>query len=180
MMMDIFEIDQALKTFEILVDTREQPTKRSQERYKAFGCPYRRQALNYGDYTYTASVGGKSIHPEGTVSGLCVVERKMDLDELAMCFGSNRDRFRREFERAAEHHAKTYLLIEDASWEKLLGGKYESRFNSKALTASLIAWCVRYNLTPIMCDRKSSGALIKEILYRDFKERLERGEFDGE
>lgn len=176
--MEIFEQEQILKTFEILVDTREQPTKRSRERYEAFGCQYRRNALNYGDYTYSANFGGKPLFKEGTVSGFCVVERKMNLDELASCFGSGRARFQREFERAVEHKAKIYLLIEDASWEKLLGGKYESRFNPAALTASLIAWSVRYNITPIMCDRKSSGKLIKEILYRDFKERLERGEFD--
>lgn len=175
--MDIFEQNQILKTFEILVDTREQPTKRSQERYNAFGCPYRRQALNYGDYTYNATIRGEPLFQEGTVSGPCVVERKMDLDELAMCFGSNRKRFQREFERAIERKAKIYLLIENASWEKLLGGKYESRFSPKALTASLVAWSVRYNITPIMCDSKSSGALIKEILYRDFKERLERGDY---
>jgi hypothetical protein len=44
--------------------------------------------------------------------------------------------------------------------------------------ASLMAWTVRYNLRPIFCKAETSGALIKEILYRDMKERLERGELD--
>ena len=38
--MDNFEIDRALKTFTILVDSREQDTPRSRERYRAFGVPY--------------------------------------------------------------------------------------------------------------------------------------------
>ena len=31
----------------------------------------------------------------------------------------------------------------------------------------------------VFCKEETSGRLIKEILYRDLKERLERGEFDG-
>jgi hypothetical protein len=35
---------------------------------------------------------------------------------------------------------------------------------------------IRYELQVIMCKAETSGRLIKEILYRDLKERLERGE----
>lgn len=42
---------------------------------------------------------------------------------------------------------------------------------------SVIAFMVRYNLNIIFCKEETSGDLIKEILYRDLKERLERGEF---
>ena len=40
--MDIFDQKQVLKTFEILVDTREQDTKRARKRYESFGVPWRR------------------------------------------------------------------------------------------------------------------------------------------
>jgi hypothetical protein len=40
-----------------------------------------------------------------------------------------------------------------------------------------MAWEVRYNMTTIFCESDHSGILIKEVLYRDIKERLERGEF---
>ena len=49
--------------------------------------------------------------------------------------------------------------------------------DAKAYTASVIAFMVRYNLNIIFCKEETSGDLIKEILYRDLKERLERGEF---
>ena len=44
--------------------------------------------------------------------------------------------------------------------------------------ASVIAYMVRYNMNLIFCDEASSSRIIREILYRDLKERLERGDFD--
>ena len=40
--MTVQEVQAVLNTFEILVDTREQPTDRAKKRYERFGCPYRR------------------------------------------------------------------------------------------------------------------------------------------
>lgn len=177
--MDAFEIKKILDTFQIIVDTREQPTNRALNRYDSFGAPWRRQTLNYGDYTYDVTLlNGEQLHrPDQRANPHCYVERKQNLDELAMCFTRGRDRFRREFERASEHSAKGYLLVENASWELLIKGQYRSRIKPKAFLASICAWQVRYNLTVIFCDMDTSGTLIREILYRDLKERLEREEF---
>ena len=101
----------------------------------------------------------------------------MSLDELAMCFTRGRDRFRREFERASAAGAKVFLLVENGSWEAIMKHRYRSRFNAKAFEATLTAWTVRYNIVPLFCKADTSGELIREILYRDMKERLERGEY---
>ena len=176
--MDNFEVKEILNTFEIIVDTREQATFRSQSRYDALGVPYYKQTLNYGDYTYNVKIKGKNLHrTDRKVDGLCVVERKQNLDELAACFTRSRDRFQREFERATDNNAKIYLLIENGSLDLLIKGQYRSQFKPKAFLASLMAWEVRYNVTTIFCESDHSGLLIKEVLYRDIKERLERGEF---
>ena len=177
--MNNFELQKILETFEIIVDTREQPTKRALERYKSFGVPYSRQTLNYGDYTYNITFpnGAKLHHPDLRVNGHCCVERKQNLDELAMCFTRERERFEREFQRASEQNAKMYLLVENASWEMIIEGQYRSKFKPKAFLASLAAWQTRYDLGVIFCNMKVSGILIKELLYRDVKERLERGDF---
>lgn len=176
--MDNFEIKSILDSFEIIVDTREQVTYRSEARYKDFGVPYRRQTLNYGDYTYNVQIKDKDLHRKDCkVNGLCIVERKQNLDELAACFTRGRERFEREFERASDNNAKSYLLIENGSWDMIFEGQYRSKFRTQSFLASLCAWQVRYNLTVIFCSSKYSGQLIKEILYRDIKERLERGEF---
>ena len=83
-----------------------------------------------------------------------------------------------EFERARDHGCRIYLLCENTSWENLLNGKYRSRVHANAFAASVTAWLVRYNANLIFCKEETSGRLIREILYRDLKERLERGEFD--
>lgn len=178
--MTIFEQKEVLKSFEILVDTREQDTDRSEKRYQSFGVPYKKATLDYGDYAYNAELpGGKLYDISKTISPVCVVERKMNLDELAGCFAHGRQRFQREFERASSNKSRIFLLCENANWENLLNGKYRSKFNPKAFMASVIAWEIRYNLCLLFCKEETSGKLIKEILYRDFKERLERGDFDG-
>ena len=176
--MDHFEIAEALSTFRILVDTREQATPKAVERYESFGVPYERTTLSYGDYCGMITLNGSSIYDiSKAVKASCVIERKMSLDELASCFTRSRDRFRREMERACSSGSKVYLLVENGSYEGIIKHRYKSRYNPTAFLASLTAWTVRYNLVPIFCKAETSGQIIKEILYRDMKERLERGEY---
>lgn len=175
--MDIFSQKDIMKTFSIIIDTREQDTPKAKRRYKDFDCDYCRGVLDFGDYTYNLTLPEGSLHDTSKrIKPKCVIERKQNLDELAMCFTRSRDRFKREFERAAEAGARIYLLTENASIDMILLGRYRSKFNSKAFIASLTAYSVRYNMTPIFCSSENSGAMIREILYRDMKERVERGE----
>jgi len=164
---------------EILVDTREQDTDRARGRYARFGVPYKRHTLDYGDYTYNFMLPNKTwlYEADMSVKGQVCIERKMNLDELAGCFTRERKRFEAEFKRAQENGAKIYLLVENATWENLLNGKYRSKFNAKAFEASIIAWTIRYNMQIIFCKDETSGELIKEILYRELKERLENGQY---
>lgn len=176
--MDHFEMNDILQSFYVVADTREQNTPRASERFKSFGVPVKRATLNYGDYCGNITLPGGDLYDTSSrISASCCIERKMSLDELAMCFTRSRDRFQREFDRAADQGAKIYLLVENASWEAIQKHRYRSRFNPKAFQASLVAWSIRYNLTPVFCKAETSGELIKEILYRDIKERLARGEY---
>lgn len=172
--MEGFEIDACLNSMTILVDTREQPSERAEKRYKSFQCSWRRQKLDYGDYSVEFMDSNNQW-----VRIPVAIERKMNLEELSSCFCQSRDRFTREFERAKEQGAKIYLLTENATWEKLINGKYNTKYSPKAYFASITAFMARYNITPIFCKEEISGKLIREILYRELKERLERGEYDG-
>lgn len=176
--MQLFEQKAVLESMEILVDTREQPTKRAKQRYERFGCSWSRATLSYGDYAYNATLpdGSMLYDTTATVEPLCVVERKMDLDELEQCFTRGRERFQREFERATAAGARIYLIVENANWENLINGKYKTKFHPAAFTASITAYMVRYNLNVIFCKEETSGRIIREILYRDLKERLDNGE----
>ena len=177
--MDIFDQKKVLESFRIIVDSREQDTTRARRRYQAFGVPWERGTLSYGDYAYNADLpGGFTIYQtDTTITPRCVCERKMNLDELAQCFTRSRERFQREFERASEQDCKITLLVENASWENLYNGKYRTKFNAAAFAGSVHAWANRYGMNLIFCKEETSGKIIKDILYRDLKERLERGEF---
>ena len=180
--MNNFEIDRCIESLVILVDTREQDTERARRRLKALPCQYRRQALNYGDYSYAFTLPDTqqlSVElSDRTISPSCMIERKMHLDELAGCFTRDRKRFEKEFERAKNNGADIFLIVENATYENLINGKYRSKFSPKAFLASLIAWQIRYEIHTIFCKEETSPALIYEICKRDLKERLERGDFD--
>lgn len=176
--MDHFERAEVLKTFRIIVDNREQRTPKAAARYNSFGVPYERGTLRFGDYCGNLTLpAGDALDIASPISPRCVIERKMSLDELAMCFTRGRDRFRREMERARSCGATIYLLVEDGSCEAIINHRYRSRFRPEAFLASLFAWTVRYELRPVFCRAETSGKIIREILYRDMKERLERGEY---
>lgn len=163
--MNPVEVECALRSFTILVDTREQDTPQLRKRLGDMSCPWERRKLDFGDYSACCQTLDLS-------AAVCV-ERKMSLDELCACYCKGRGRFEREFERAREAGAKLYLLIEGATWEKAYNGRYRSRMSPQALVASMQAWLTRYNCQLLFCEAETSGKLIRDILYREMKERLE-------
>lgn len=168
--MSPFELRAALESMVCLVDSREQDTPYLRARLAQMNCPHEREKLDFGDYS------AKFQLPDGSWLDLrdkVVVERKMHLDELCNCFCNDRKRFTREFERAKDAGAKIYLLIENGSFESAYDGKYRSHMQPQALIASILAWLARYNCQIVMCSPKTSGKLIRDILYREGKERLE-------
>lgn len=175
-----FKQKDILDSMSILVDTREQDTPRAQERYKTFGVPYQRAVLDFGDYAYNFSLDGVKpfYDTENRIYPHIAIERKMHLDEVANCFTHDRERFEREMKRVQAAGARMILLVENASWENLINGKYRSKFKPQAFLASIVAWTIRYDLNLIFCKAETSGKLIKEFCYRDLKERIEKGEFD--
>jgi len=177
--MNPFEVKAVLDSMSVLVDTREQDTERARARYEQIGRPIQRRTLSYGDYTYNATLpDGSPIYPgQGTIEAkFCVIERKMDLDELAQCLTRFRKRFEAEFQRAADNGCRIYLLVENGSWGDIIHGIYQTKVHPNAFLSSLTAWMIRYNAQVVFCPTKDSGRMICEILRRDLKERLERSE----
>lgn len=169
-----FELENSLESMVLLVDTREQPTKKLQERIDRTGLPYERCKLDQGDYSCKCTLPDGS---ELNFSNKVVVERKMSIDELCTCFGKERKRFEKEFERAKDAGCKIYLLVEDGDWEKVYNKKYRSLYNEKALVASIDAFRARYGMQLDFCKAETTGKLIKDILYRELKEYLQGCDF---
>lgn len=176
--MDPFEVKDVLSTFRIIADTREQRTPKAEERFRSFGVPVQRATLAYGDYCGQITLpSGDLYKADSAIKPLCCIERKMNLDELAQCFTRSRDRFRKEFERANEAGAKVFLLIENGSVEAIRKHRYRSKFHPEAFESSLWAWVIRYDLKLLFCKTDSSGETIRKVLYREMKERLEKGDY---
>ena len=167
--MNPVEIEQALSTLTVLVDTREQPTETLTARMKSIGFPCKRQKLDFGDYSCQVTLPcGKLLD----FSKQCSIERKMSIDELAICFTTQRERFTREFERSKENNARVYLLVENGSYEKILAGRYRSKVSPSSLMASIFAFSARYDCKVVFCKPETTGRLIREIVYREAKEIL--------
>lgn len=167
--MTIPEVEEALQTMTIIIDNREQQTDRSKARYAQFGCPYERATIPTGDYS------AKFMLPDGSwydMSSDIVVERKYSLDELCMCFGSERKRFIKEFERAKENNIRMWLLLENSTFKNAYAGRYRSQYKPKSLIASILAFQARYNCRIVMADESVSGKLIHDILYYEGREIL--------
>lgn len=174
--MNHFEVVNALESMTLLVDTREQPTQNLQRRIATSGLPAERIKLDAGDYSCKCTLSNGS---ELDFSKRVAIERKMNIDELCMCFGTQRKRFEKEFERAKQAGTKIYLIVEGGSWENIYNGKYKSKMTPQALVASIDAFRSRYGMQLDFCKAETTGKLIRDILYRELKEYLEGCEEDG-
>lgn len=169
------DIEKALEDMTIIVDTREHPGAKFNSRIAQMGYPHKREKLDFGDYSARTSIDGRTV----SLADKIVIERKMDGNELAMCFGRERARFEREFQRARDSGAKIYLLVENENYEKLYAGKYGSskKFRSKlspaSLMGSLYSWQARYQLQLILCKEEITGKIIRDILYYEMREALQ-------
>lgn len=178
--MDIFDIKECLNNYTILYDTREHQNKLLSKRLSQMECATERHKLDFGDYSIKCLAPNNT---EITLENQVVIERKYGLTELAMCFGKERARFEREFERAKAGNCTVYLLVEDANWSILYNDMayktyVRSNMPRKSVLASIRAWQARYNLHIEFCPKEISGWVIRDILYRELKERLEHDKFD--
>lgn len=190
------DIDYCLKHMTIICDSREQESEKFKRRVSQFQVPSYRQCLDYGDYTYNfRSPSGDYLFQRDAdrIQPHVVVERKMNLDELAGNFCERlkdspdakaynqanktkiRNRFEFEFVKAKQNNAKVYLLVEDATYENMYAGRYRSRLNAKSFVGSLWSFCAKYSITPVLCKSETSGKIIHDILYYELRKRLESG-----
>ena len=157
------ELAEELSKLTIICDTREQSTK-PQKYFESKGIPFKVRKLDTGDYS--AMLGDLTLEHD------VFIERKSGLTELSGNFGTERERFTREFTRAKADNAKPFLLIENDSIDDVFVGNYRSKLPPKSLWGSLCTWMVRYNTTVIFCKPENTGKIIAGILYYYAREML--------
>ncbi len=169
MILTIPQIKHCMDSMVILVDTREQDNISLKRRLDKMPVPKKREKLLSGDYS------AKCTLPDGSEFSLAdkvAIERKMSIDEICGNFCSGRERFTNEFKRYTDLGGRLYVLVENAGWEKILTGGYDTKMAPEALTASLMAWSARYNCHIMFCDPFYSGTIIYKTLYYELKEKL--------
>lgn len=170
--MEAYELDVAMKSMEIIVDTREKKNSHITTLLDERKCHYKAQKLDYGDYTCTYASGKNNTV---SIENIAVIERKANLDELAGNITKGRERFEREFLRAREAGAKVFLMIEGGSYDAIQEHRYRSQLPPKAYLNTLFSWQQKYNITISFVSKKFAGNYIYATLFMALKNYLLHG-----
>lgn len=160
------ELVEKLKELKIIADSREQVNDHLIDWWDKKHIQHITRKLDVGDYS--AQIGDMTLEED------IVIERKRNLDEIAMNFSASRDRFEREFLRAKANGTKVFLIIENATWEDIYLHNYRSQLSEKSFVASLMSFQIRFNITILFCDPQNTPRLIYSLLYYAAREQLKR------
>ena len=135
-----------------------------------------RRKLDVGDYSFEITSdllkgNDKYITFEKDIA----FERKSSIDELALCFTKDRERFENEFKRKTDIDMECILVIEDSSLNCIRKHNYRSKINPKSLEASLLSWKHRYHYELLFCNKSEIGMYIYNLFYYYLKEQLVKG-----
>lgn len=158
-------MSEILADMTIIVDTREQKNEHILQYLRDNRIPYITQKLDTADYSFILP-----NYPELNLDKKILIEKKNSLDEIAGNFTKGRERFVREFERVTDEHM--HLLIENATWKKLMKGSYRSKLPPQSFMASLLTWQIRYKCQIWFAGADESPALIHQILKYELMEHL--------
>lgn len=165
------EIKNIIDTAVIIVDTREKENKHITEYFDKKNINWAAEKLDYGDYSIR--IESPAAYRDFYLTDYIAIERKANLNEISGNLTHNRDRFVAEFERAK---GKIYLLIENADYEDIEKGLYNTKFNKKAFRASLEAFEQRYNINiHYQKDTAVTGYWIYRTLTGYLRELLKQG-----
>ena len=138
----------------IVIDSREQaPFAFEHEKYA--GTVAIVAALDTGDY----SLAG--------LTDRVAVERKA-LPDLVACLGRERERFKRELQRAAALDA--FAVVVEASWSELAAGKYRSRINPHSACQSILAFMTRYRIPFLFAGSRAGAEYVTWGFLRQYLE----------
>ena len=152
----------------VIVDTREKP-KAIQgilDYFSKHDIDYERSKLLFGDYC--------DYHrPE------LVIDRKQNIAELAKNCTVEHERFRRELERVKRCNAHLVILVEqnrykdrdewvqvDKIVDLIRWSSPHTMVRGERVYRILASWTAKYPISVVFCDKRSTGRIITEILYK--------------
>lgn len=151
----------------ILIDSREKPKaiQTIKEQFDRAGVTYEVSKLLFGDYMDYNRPG-------------IVVDRKQNIAEVAKNCTVEHDRFENELKRAKKAGAKLVILVEQnrykdrGNWvhvndiaDLMLWSGPHTTIRGEKIFRVLSAWCSKYDLEVMFCDKRQTGNKILEIIY---------------
>lgn len=160
----------------IVVDTRENVNGHILDYLHAKDIPVKIKALKTGDYSAMIPANPEFGIARDLYLNSCL-ERKNSIDEITGNLQKDtRKAFENELIRASQN--PFVLVCEDKDgYEKILTGKYRSRYDPKALLGTLKTFEARYGFSIVFLDKKYSGNYIYYHFYYQAKEYLKKGAF---
>lgn len=152
-----------LNSIVVLIDSREKTSKHITDFLDKHKIEHRIMALPSGDYSFMVkAIPELNIMSDLYFTSEIVVERKNSLEELSGCFAQTRDRFNDEWIRCKAD--RKYLLIENAKYEDLVNGNYNTKYSSKSFLGSLHSFNAKYDLQVMFLENKEySGVYILAV-----------------
>jgi ERCC4-type nuclease len=166
------ELKTILDSLVIIVDTREQKNTHILDYFRRKEVPFKLRAMKTGDYS--------AMIPANPELGLtrdlyfsAAIERKNGVDELVESI-KDRSRFENELIRSTQHPFR--MIVEDLDgYEKILNGKYRSKYKPESLLGSLKTFENRYNFTTVFLSPNTSGNYIYHHFLYMAREQLKGG-----
>jgi len=153
----------------IVCDTREQANQHVLDWLTQNNIPYITKKLDSADYGFILP-----NYPELKLDNTIIVEKKSSgWNEICGNFTKGRERFAREFERVPEG-TTVHLVIEDATFKKLVSESYRSKLPAKSLLANLLTFNVRYDLHTWTVGKGEVPMMIYKLIYYGLREKLKQ------
>lgn len=154
------EMKELLDSLTVLVDTKEKVNGHITDWFDKKKIPWKSKSLDSGDYSFLIPANEKlGILKPLDFSGEITIERKGSLEELSGNLTKDRARIEKEFALAPKTKV---LLIENASYEDIVLGNYDTEYNQKSFLGTLHSWMFKYNIPFFfMPNKKYSGLFIK-------------------
>lgn len=162
------ELGEVLKNVTVVVDTREVKNQHILDFLEQNNISYVKSKLDSGDYSLDVP------EPYSELSRTVCVEKKNSLDEIVGNFTKGRERFNNEFTRACDKNVKMHLVIENATWRKVVNESYRSSMPSSSLTGSIMSFCIKYNLPVWFVGKDESPMIIFNLLKYELRNQLNR------
>lgn len=131
------------------------------------------KALKNGDYCFMLKADNElGILKDAYYTDELFIERKNSLDELSSSLID--ETFHYELKRSINIKHK-YLLVEGASWEKILNGEYRTKYNTASFWNSLHKIMVKYGIKIIFCEKENMGQMIYSICKSVLESEIIKG-----